>query len=133
MEIKRNAPTSDKTAALQSMMNPEELKRSLTDSNPETAIWLVEGTDKSIESYILDEVGEITDQAEAEKRVKNSLVLREIEKQEKIEVPESDIEKEAEHMLKHYPDIDKERLKGYAENILKSERILAKLESFAKR
>ena len=56
---------------------------------------------------------------EAEKKVKNSLVLRELGKREKIQVREEEVEKAVQEFLKNYPDaekikkeeIDRDRLK----------------------
>ncbi len=69
---------------------------------------------------------------EAQKRVKNSLVLREIEKQEKIEVREQELQAEMDKIAKIDSLLDKNHLKEYAESVIKNEKILQLLESFTK-
>jgi FKBP-type peptidyl-prolyl cis-trans isomerase (trigger factor) len=71
--------------------------------------------------------------AEAEKRVKNFLVLREIGKREKILVQEEEIEKEMEKILKDYPasdPLDRERLREYTKSVIENEKIFQFLENF---
>jgi FKBP-type peptidyl-prolyl cis-trans isomerase (trigger factor) len=74
-------------------------------------------------------------QPEAEKRVKRSLVLREIEKQEKIEVSEKEVEDEVNKTLSRYPDIktaeeklDLERFKEYTREMIRNEKAFRLLE-----
>lgn len=72
--------------------------------------------------------------SEAEKRVRNSLVLREISKKEKIEAPNEEVETEANKILKNYPDnqkIDIEKLKDYTKDVIKNEKILQFLENLS--
>ena len=66
---------------------------------------------------------------EAEKRVKNSLVLREIEKKENIKVPENELEEEMKKVSQMNPNLDKDQLKEYAESVLKNEKTLQLLEN----
>jgi trigger factor len=71
---------------------------------------------------------------EVEKRVKNSLTLREISKREKIEVSDGEAEAEANKILKanlENQKLDPERLKDYTKEVLRNEKTFAKLESFA--
>ena len=75
---------------------------------------------------------------EAKKRVKNFLVLRELTKKEKIEVQEQELKDTINEILKNYPDrktaekeIDFDQLKSYYKEVIKNEKVLAKLESFA--
>ncbi len=75
---------------------------------------------------------------EVEKRIKNSLILKEIGKKEKIEVSESEIDDEVNKILenpsqKNTPqtDIDIERLKNYTKEAIKSEKVFKFLESLA--
>lgn len=69
---------------------------------------------------------------EAQKRVKNSLVLREIEKQENIEVEEKELQTEMDKISKINPGLDKNQLKEYTESVIKNEKTLQMLESFTK-
>lgn len=74
--------------------------------------------------------------AEAEKRVKTSLVLREISKKEKINVSNEEVEAEANKILKSYPDnqkIDAEKLKDYTKEVIMNEKTFQFLESFTKK
>ncbi len=67
--------------------------------------------------------------AEAEKRIKNSLVLREIEKQEKIVPDEKELEKEMAKISQLDPGIDKNQLREYTESVIKNEKTLQFLEN----
>jgi FKBP-type peptidyl-prolyl cis-trans isomerase (trigger factor) len=76
---------------------------------------------------------------EAETRAKNFLILKEISKEEKIEVPQQEIEQEMNKILKSYPDIEKakkdldpDKLKIYTELVIRNEKTFKLLESFAK-
>lgn len=76
---------------------------------------------------------------EAEKRVKTSLVLRAVSKEENITFTEDEIESEINNTLKRYPSkeeakktIDLARLREYTESVLINEKTLKFLESFAK-
>ncbi len=81
------------------------------------------------EKQLLDSFG-----PEVEKRIKSSLVLKQIGEKEKILVSDQEIEEE----LKKSPgfgfqkDIDSERLKSYTKEILKHEKAFSLLESFLK-
>ncbi len=70
---------------------------------------------------------------EAEKRIKNFLILKEIGRKEKIEVSESEVENEMNKILKNSfeTDIDLERLKNYTKEAIKSEKVFKFLESLA--
>ena len=75
----------------------------------------------------------------AKKRVKSYLLLKEIAKKENIEVTEEEIETEINKFLKYYPskekaerELDIEQLKVYNREMIKNEKTLARLESFAK-
>lgn len=86
---------------------------------------------------------------EAEKRVKNALVLRAVAEKENIEVAEAEVAEEINKLLKQYPDIattnppplssgkwwgvDLERIKEYTKEVISTEKTLAMLESFANR
>jgi len=68
----------------------------------------------------------------AEERIKGYLILRQIEKDEKIEITESEINQKIEEVLNQYPDkeqakkqIDMEQAKMYIEDELKRERIFS--------
>ena len=72
---------------------------------------------------------------EAEKRVKNSLALKEIEKRENVEASEEEIKNEMEKILKNYPEVtnlDRERLKEYTEEVIKNEKTFQLLENLTK-
>lgn len=64
----------------------------------------------------------------AEKRAKMQLILNKIATEEKI-VPEKDqVEKEVEHLLKHYPEASKDRVQVYVETMLTNEKVFQFLE-----
>jgi trigger factor len=73
---------------------------------------------------------------EAEKEVKNYLILKNIEEKEEILASPKEIEEAVNKTLKNYPDIktaekiDPEKLKLYTESIIKEEKVLKFLESF---
>lgn len=75
---------------------------------------------------------------EAEKRVKDALVIKEIGKKENIEASDEEIKKEVEHVLSHYPDqqkegkINMEALQEYAKGALRDEKTVKFLEDLAK-
>ena len=94
----------------------------------------------SFEEY-LNKVGknesEIFDslKPEAEKKVRNSLILREIAKQEKLEAAEEEIKAETEKIFKNYPQasqLDQERLKEYSKEVIMNEKAFQLLENFLK-
>jgi len=100
----------------------EKLKISFTDYLGKT-----KKTEKEILNSLL---------AEAQKRVKNFLVLSEIGKKENIEVSEEEIKKEMDKMLKQYAvieqtkkDIDPEGLKEYTKEAIRNEKIFRLLEN----
>lgn len=72
-------------------------------------------------------------QEEAQKRIKNSLVLREIERQESIAVSEKELQLEIEKITKANPGVDQSRLKEYTESVIKNEKTLQLLENFIQR
>lgn len=65
----------------------------------------------------------------AEKKAKLQLVLNEIAKLEKIKVDGKEVEEEAGHLLKHYPDADPGNVRLYAATIIANEKVFALLES----
>ncbi|MFH1575631.1 MAG: trigger factor [Candidatus Nealsonbacteria bacterium] len=69
---------------------------------------------------------------EAERRIKSSLVLREIQKKEKIEISEKELSDEMDKIAKTNPNLDKNQLKEYAESVIKNEKTFKLLESFLK-
>lgn len=74
---------------------------------------------------------------EAEKRIKNFLVLREIGNKEGIEATEAEIEEEVSKTAKNYSKeqlekIDIDQFKEYTKDIIYNEKVFQKLESFAK-
>lgn len=89
---------------------------------------------KKTEEEIKDSFSE-----DAQKRVKNFLVLREIGKTENIMVSEEEIKEETDKILKKYSDlgdtkekIDIDRLKDYTESVIYNEKVFKKLETFLK-
>lgn len=105
-----------------------------------------QGLQMSFEDYLKDVASksgksekEIIDSflPEAQKRVKNFLILKEIEKKENIEVTEQEITEEVNKILRQYAtveaakdNLDPEELKDYTKEAIRSEKTLAKLESF---
>lgn len=84
---------------------------------------------------------EITDSflPEAQKRVKNFLILKEIGGREKINVSEEEVIDEINKILKTHPtvgngdkELDLEKLKLYTEGAIRNEKIFGLLESFVK-
>ena len=69
---------------------------------------------------------------EAERRIKNSLVLREIQKREKIEIPEKELSDEMAKIAKQNPNLDKNQLKDYTESVIKNEKAFEFLEGLLK-
>lgn len=74
---------------------------------------------------------------EAEKRVKNFLILREIGKKESIYVADEEVEKETNNAIKNYSvealkKIDIQKLKDYTKDIIYNEKVLQKLETLIK-
>jgi len=74
---------------------------------------------------------------EAEKRIKNFLVLREIGKQEGIEVTNEELMEETNKELRKYTKeqaakIDIEQLKEYSKGAVFNEKVFLKLETFSK-
>lgn len=69
--------------------------------------------------------------SEAEKRLKNTFTLREIEKAEKPEVAEEEISQEMAKIYKSYPNLDQKRAREYAEEVAKNEKILQLLEDLS--
>jgi trigger factor len=75
---------------------------------------------------------------EAERRVKEFLVLREIGIKENIEIKDQEIEEEMNKFLKHYAsteqinkELDKERLREYTKEVIRNEKIFKLLENLA--
>ncbi len=73
---------------------------------------------------------------EAEKRLKNFLVLRGIGKKEAIEVSSQELEQEVNRELRKYPPdqinkIDIEQLKEYSRGMIYNEKVFGKLEGFS--
>jgi len=66
---------------------------------------------------------------EAEKRVRNSLVLREIQKSENIEISEKELEEEMAKIKQMAPDLAQSQLKEYTESVIKNEKTLQFLEN----
>lgn len=66
---------------------------------------------------------------DAQKRVKNSLILREIEKQENIKIEEKELEEEMQKISQGNSSLDKSQLKEYTESVIRSEKTLELLEN----
>lgn len=89
---------------------------------------------KKTEKEILDSFS-----LEAEKKIKNFLILKEISKREKIEATEEETKKAVNEFLKIHPNIgraekelDPEKLKSYYESVIRNEKTLTFLESLTK-
>lgn len=70
---------------------------------------------------------------EAEKRVKNLLVLKAVAEKENIRASEEEIKKETDKILRSYPNvqnIDENQLKEYTKEVIRNEKTLQLLESF---
>lgn len=70
--------------------------------------------------------------SEAQRRVKNSLILKEIGKKENIEAQDQEVKNEMEKILKNYPqtkDLDLERIKEYTKEVIRDEKTLQILEN----
>jgi trigger factor len=110
----------------------------------ETKDKVLQGLGISFEEYLKqtnktekDLLDSFSDQAQ--KRVKSSIILKEIGEREKVEVLEEEIQAEVDNFLKRYPDIktaekgfDLERLKEYTKDVIRNEKIFKLLESCAK-
>jgi trigger factor len=59
----------------------------------------------------------------ATERVQTELILLEIKKEEKIEVPKEELEKEVATIKSHYGDIDEERIKLFVDEMLSKEKV----------
>lgn len=68
---------------------------------------------------------------ETRNRVKNSLVLSEIEKRENVKVSEEEVQEEMGKISKIYPSLDQKQLKEYAERVIRNEKTLQFLESLS--
>ena len=76
--------------------------------------------------------------SEAERRVKEFLVLREISRKENIEVSEEEVKEQINELLGQYPDIDRakkeldlEKLKDYTKETLRNKKVFQLLEGLA--
>ncbi len=64
----------------------------------------------------------------AEKKAKLQLILNEIARLENIKVSPDEIKREADHLVEHYKDADRERASAYAETVLTNEKVFKFLE-----
>jgi FKBP-type peptidyl-prolyl cis-trans isomerase (trigger factor) len=64
----------------------------------------------------------------AEDRVKSELLIAKIGEVEKIEPEEAELEKEAQHLLEHYPDADPLRARIYIYTMMRNEKVFEFLE-----
>ncbi len=69
---------------------------------------------------------------DAEKSVKTQLLLQKIAEAEHITVPKEELEKEIEHVAKHYKDADRNRVRNYVEGALIHEKTFQFLEGQSK-
>lgn len=65
----------------------------------------------------------------ARERAQNELILLEIARVEKLEPKKEDIEREAKHMLEHYPGTPEDRVTGFVEEVLTKEEVFKFLET----
>jgi len=77
--------------------------------------------------------------SEAERRIKNSLILKEVGKKENIEVSEKELQEELNKTLKRYlggkkteKELDLERLRVYTKEVIKTEKIFQFLENLSR-
>ncbi|MFC1789372.1 trigger factor [Patescibacteria group bacterium] len=77
---------------------------------------------------------------QAKKKVKNSLILREIGKKENIQASEDEIKEEVNRLLTRFPDIkttkstfDSEDLKEYTKEVIRNEKTFKLLENLSKK
>ena len=66
---------------------------------------------------------------DAEKRAKFQLILNKISIAEKIKVPEEEIKRETDHVLKHYKDAKPENVRVYIKSVLTNEKVFQLLEN----
>lgn len=64
----------------------------------------------------------------AEKKAKFQLILNAIAEREKLLPTREEVEEEAKHIMEHYKDADKERVRVYAETVLMNEKVFRFLE-----
>lgn len=64
----------------------------------------------------------------AEKKAKLQLIMNEIAKTEKLTASPEEVKAEADHILEHYKDADRERATIYAETVLTNEKVFEWLE-----
>jgi FKBP-type peptidyl-prolyl cis-trans isomerase (trigger factor) len=94
----------------------------------------LQGMNISIEEYF-KKINKIPEEVreewlpEAEKRAKIQLILNQISVEEKIEPSKEEITAEINHLLEHYKDVPRERVRVYVETILTNEKVLQFLES----
>jgi trigger factor len=110
----------------------------------ETKDKVLQGLGTSFEEYLKqtnktekDLLDSFSDQAQ--KRVRGSLILREIGEKENITASEDEVRKEVDNFLKRYLDIkssqkefDQGRLEEYTKEVIRNEKIFKLLESFVK-
>ena len=65
----------------------------------------------------------------AEKRVKYKLILKAIAKEEDVQVPQEEVMKEVENLLKYYEGADMESAKSYVEDTMINEKVFELLEN----
>jgi trigger factor len=70
---------------------------------------------------------------DAEKKAKLSLILNKIAEAEKLAPDEKQVAGEVAHILEHYKDVDPERAKIHAENVLTNEKVFQFLENEAEK
>lgn len=118
IEIPELLVTEEKKQMLENFKKSviENLKISFTDY-----LNKIKKTEEEMLDYFLPQ---------AQKRIKNSLILKEIGKREKIEVSEEEIVEEVSKILKD-TNIDPENLKEYTEEVIRTEKIFQLLESFS--
>ena len=71
-------------------------------------------------------------ESEAQRRIKNSLVLREIQKKEKFEISEKELTDEMAKIAENNSSLDKTQLRDYTESVLKNEKAFEFLEGLLK-
>lgn len=114
----------------------EEKARAQGERRIEILEKIAEAAKIDIPKIILEAEKKSGDEKNAEKRIKFNMVLGEIARLEKLEVPEEELNKETGKIMEHYKNsgpagsgIDENRVKDYAYGILMNEKVFQFLES----
>lgn len=109
----------------------EDLKKRILGNSQEsfkTFLKRIKKTEKEFSESLLEA---------AEKRIENSLIIREISRREDISVSENEVKDRISEMLKNYPlkkakDIDQRAIKDYTKGVIIEEKVFQFLENVQK-